>query len=66
MVVEQEIEQEADDIESGVLDSSFDSDKKPEDETDPNYDPPGDHYVVSGLHLSGLHFEPCMYMVWSD
>ena len=38
MIVEQQVEQEADEVELGVSDSSFDSGEKPEDEFDPDYD----------------------------
>jgi len=60
--MDQQVEQEADEIESGVSDSSFDSGEEPQDEFDPDYDPSRDRWVVSGLHLSWLHFEPFMYI----
>ena len=61
VVVEQQVEQEADEVGLGVSDSSFNSYKPLEDESDLDYDPSRDRQVVSGVHLSRLHFEPRMY-----
>jgi len=38
MVMEQQVEQKAGQVESGVSDSSFDSGEKPEDESNLDYD----------------------------
>ena len=60
VVMEQQVEQKADEVGLGVSDSSFDQVEESKDESDPNYNLSRDHQVVSGLHLSELHFEPCI------
>ena len=43
MVVEQQVEQEVDEVYSGVSDSRFDLGEEPEDESDLDYDHSRDH-----------------------
>jgi len=66
---EQQVDQAKGDVESEASVSSFDLSEEPNDDSDLDYDPSRDRWVVLGVDFSRLYFESCLYIarsVWMD